>query len=108
MPFWNFQWSDRGVIAALGWPGQWAAKFTRDDANGLRLVAGQGELNARLRPGEEVRSPLVLVQFWTGGDWIRSQNIWRRFYIAHVIPPPAARCPSRSPLPAWTIRFPEC
>ena len=40
MPFWNFQWTDRGVIAALGWPGQWAATFARHDVSELWLRAG--------------------------------------------------------------------
>jgi alpha-galactosidase len=93
MPYWNLQWADRGVIAVLGWPGQWAATFARDDAAGLRLRAGLEQFNSVLRPGEQVRSPLALVQFWTGGDWIRSQNIWRRFYIGHVIPRPGGQVP---------------
>jgi alpha-galactosidase len=92
MPYWNLQWADRGVIAVLGWPGQWAAAFARDAA-GLRLRAGLEQFNAVLRPGEQVRSPLALLQFWTGGDWIRSQNVWRRFYIGHVIPRPGGKVP---------------
>jgi hypothetical protein len=35
-----------------------------------------------LHPGEEVRTPLILLQFWEG-DWIRAQNVWRRWMLVH-------------------------
>ncbi|MEI2723769.1 MAG: hypothetical protein V9H26_09590 [Verrucomicrobiota bacterium] len=40
-PYFNLEWQDEGVIAVVGWPGQWFAEFTRDTARGLHLVAGQ-------------------------------------------------------------------
>ena len=54
-----------GIIIALGWPGQWAAQFKRvEEANGLRLRAGQELTHFKLQPGEEVRTPLVALLFW--------------------------------------------
>jgi len=47
----------------LGWPGQWAAKFTRDRDKGLHVQAGQELTHFKLLPGEEVRGPLAVVQF---------------------------------------------
>ncbi len=44
-------------------------------------------------PGEEVRSPLLALQFWQGGDWIRAQNIWRRWMLAHNLPRPGGELP---------------
>ena len=85
---------DEGVIVAVGWPGQWAADFIRDLDQGLHLRAGQELTEFKLLPGEEVRTPLSVLQFWKGGDWIRSQNIWRRWMIAHNLPRPGGKLPT--------------
>jgi alpha-galactosidase len=85
-PYFNLQMPGGGVILAVGWPGQWAGSFTRDGANGLRIAAGQQLTHLLLKPGEEIRTPLIAMVFWRGSDVVRSQNLWRRWYIAHVIP----------------------
>jgi alpha-galactosidase len=81
-----------GLIIVVGWPGQWAAQFTRDAAEGLRVRAGQELTHFVLHPGEEVRTPLMVLQFWDG-DWIRAQNLWRRWMLAHNVPRPAGKLP---------------
>jgi hypothetical protein len=90
-PYFNLEHSGGGVIAVVGWPGQWAAQFTRDADRGLRLRAGQELTRLKLRPGEEVRSPLIALQFWKGGDWIRAQNIWRCWMVVHNLPRPGGQ-----------------
>ncbi len=90
MPYFNVAWPGRGVIVVLGWPGQWAAEFGRDDGTGLRVRGGQELTHFKLQPGEEVRTPLVVVQFWKG-DVVRSQNIWRRWMLAHNLPRPGGK-----------------
>jgi len=92
MPYFNIEWPGEGVIAVLGWPGQWAAEFTRDEANGLRVLGGQELTHFTLRPGEEVRSPLVVLQFWRG-DRVRSQNIWRQWMLRYNSPRPGGAPP---------------
>ncbi len=84
-PYYNIQWADQGVIAVIGWPGQWAAEFTRDETTGLRVRGGQELTHFKLHPGEEVRTPLVVLQFYRG-DRIRAQNAWRRWMLAHNLP----------------------
>lgn len=90
--YFNLEWSGEGLIVAVGWPGQWAAELVRDDARGLRLRAGQESTRFKLLPGEEVRSPLIVLQFWKG-DWIAAQNIWRRWMMAHSMPRPGGQLP---------------
>ena len=75
----------QGVIIGLGWPGHWAAEFTRDEGRELRVRAGQELTHFKLLPGEEVRGPLVALQFYDG-EWIRAQNVWRRWMMAHNLP----------------------
>jgi len=85
LPYFNLEWSGHGLIAVIGWPGQWAARFTRDATAGLHLSAGQELTHFQLHPGESARSPLVVLQFWQG-DRFRAQNLWRRWMLAHNTP----------------------
>ncbi len=91
-PYWNVARPGGGVIIALGWPGQWSAKFDRDNDTTLRVRAGQELTHFTLYPGEEVRSPLVVLQFYQG-ESTRAQNIWRRWMLAHNSPRPFGRPP---------------
>jgi len=84
-PYFNIEWPDGGVIVAIGWPGQWTAIFERDDKNHLNFTAGQEQTYFKLLPGEEVRSPLIVIQFYRG-DWLRGQNIWRQWMLKHNVP----------------------
>lgn len=88
----NLQWPSQGLIFAVGWPGQWMADFVRDKARSLQIRAGQELTHFRLLPDEEVRSPLIALQFWQG-DWIRAQNVWRRWMQAHSMPKPGGKLP---------------
>ncbi len=93
-PYFNIDWGGGGRLVAVGWPGRWSASFARDGGTELRVRAGQELTHFKLRPGEEVRSPLIVVQFWRGGDWIRAQNIWRRWMLAHNVPRPDGQLPA--------------
>ncbi|NLF93791.1 MAG: alpha-galactosidase, partial [Oligosphaeraceae bacterium] len=85
MSYFNLETGDKGVIVVVGWPGQWSATLARDTLNSVNISAGQELTHLRLYPGEEIRSPLMVVQFWQK-DWLRSQNIWRRWMLAHNLP----------------------
>ena len=90
--YFNLEWRGQGVIIGLGWPGDWAAQFTRDEGRGLRVRAGQELTHFKLLPGEEVRGPLVALQFYDG-DWISAQNVWRRWMMAHNLPRVGGKLP---------------
>jgi alpha-galactosidase len=92
LPYFNVEWPGQGVILAVGWPGQWAATFKRDEGGGLKVRAGQELTHFKLLPGEEVRTPLIVMQFYKG-DWTRAQNLWRRWMIAHSLPRPDGKLP---------------
>jgi alpha-galactosidase len=85
---------DDGLIVVVGWPGQWAADFIRDVDQGLRIRAGQELTHFKLLPGEEIRTPLSVLMFWKGGDWIRAQNVWRGWMIDHNMPRPGGKLPA--------------
>ena len=93
LSYFNLEWGPEGLILVIGWPGQWAAEWVRDEDAGIHIRAGQELTHFKLLPGEEVRSPLIVLQFWQG-DWIRAQNLWRRWMIAHNLPRPGGKLPS--------------
>ena len=81
----NLMGPDNNLLIGIGWPGNWKSRFTRDTGSGLHVQVGQGLTHFALHPGEEARSPLIALQFYTG-DWIRGQNLWRRWMMAHNMP----------------------
>ncbi|MBN2317272.1 MAG: hypothetical protein JXM79_25330, partial [Sedimentisphaerales bacterium] len=74
-PYYNLQTANEGVMTAIGWPGQWAAEFTRDTDKSLHVRAGQETTHFKLLPGETTRTPLIAMLFWKNGDWIDAQNL---------------------------------
>ncbi|OHB85913.1 MAG: hypothetical protein A2V98_14585 [Planctomycetes bacterium RBG_16_64_12] len=87
MPFFNLDAGAEGMVIALGWTGQWAATFARDQENQLHVSAGMALTHLKLRPGEEIRTPRILAIFWQG-DRMRGNNLLRRFLLAHHRPAP--------------------
>lgn len=89
----NLEYPGGGVIGAIGWPAQWSALFQRDKTNAVRVTAGQELTHLRLQPGEEIRTPLIVLQFWRDGDWIDAQNVWRRWMLAYSLPRTGGQLP---------------
>lgn len=97
-PYFNLEWPGQGVIVVVGWPGQWTGSFERDADKGVAIRAGQELTHLKLKPGEEIRTPLIVLQFYKalGGraclpslpDWLRAQNTWRRWMNTHNLPKP--------------------
>ncbi|MCC7353749.1 MAG: alpha-galactosidase [Anaerolineae bacterium] len=87
LPFFNIETDGEGTILAVGWTGEWAFTLARDGEGRLQAQAGMAFTHFRLHPGEEVRSPRILLLFWQN-DRLRSQNLLRRFILAHHRPAP--------------------
>lgn len=84
LPFFNVDMMDHGVMAAIGWTGDWSADFYRTDSD-LRMRAGMRRTHFKLLPGEEVRSPRMMLLFWQG-DRMRGHNLLRQFILKHHTP----------------------
>lgn len=95
-PFWNItprevdgNETTDGVFFAIGWSGQWNAKFSRpkEQQTYLRAEAGMETFASVLRPGEKIRTPRVLYMPWNGTR-VESQVLFRRalmdLYAPHV------------------------
>jgi len=85
-PFFNLERRGQGgVIIGIGWSGQWMIEFERKE-EGMGVYAGMELIHLKLHPGEEIRTPRILLLFWRGEDYVQSQNLLRKFLIAHHIP----------------------
>jgi alpha-galactosidase len=81
LPFFNIADADTGFVTAIGWTGQWAAEFINSSGN-LQVKAGMEKTHLKLLPGEEIRTPSMLLLFWKG-QTIRANNLLRRFILQH-------------------------
>jgi len=95
-PWWNLEYAGQGVMAAIGWTGQWAASFQRPEAGPIRMRAGMEHTHLRLQPGERIRSPRILLMTWQG-DRLAAHNRWRRLLLLHYVPQEGGR-PVRLPV----------
>ncbi|MEW6750313.1 MAG: glycoside hydrolase family 36 protein [Candidatus Latescibacterota bacterium] len=100
LPFMDLQDPDGGTVIAVGWSGQWSACFTRDEKE-VRVRAGMERTRLRLRPGERIRTPRILLLPWEGPHEVEGTNALRRLLLAHYLPrraggelawPPVAQC----------------
>lgn len=91
MPFFTLHTDDCGAAMAVGWPGQWAASFVRNEVvptpveDSVMIKIGQEATHFTIYPGERLRSPLIAVLFYSG-DYYYGQNQWRKFMRAHNQP----------------------
>ncbi|MEM8945730.1 MAG: alpha-galactosidase, partial [Planctomycetota bacterium] len=108
LPYFNIAWPtpEQGALLAIGWPGQWQAEFQRDHDLGLTISGGQETTKFTLRPGEEVRSPLVAFLQYEG-DWLSGQNLWRRWMIDHNLPRPEGKLPGTQLLACSSHQYSE-
>ena len=83
LPFLNIEAPGEGVMLGIGWSGQWAADLIRDAGTSLMVRAGMELTHLKLHPGENIRTPRILLLFWQGDDRMRGHNLLRRFILAH-------------------------
>jgi alpha-galactosidase len=104
LPFFNIDAGNEGVIYAVGWTGDWAASIYRTDTE-ARVRAGMVRTHLKLLPGEEIRSPRMVLLFWTG-ERMHGHNLWRRFVVAHHVPRQDGK-PAKTPvsLATWGGNF---
>jgi len=84
-PFWNLQWEETGILTAIGWSGQWSAKFDRLSGGPTRMSCGMEKLHTILHPDEKIRSLRVLILPWSG-DKTAAHNRFRRLLMFHYVP----------------------
>ncbi len=92
-PYFKMQTSEGATMTAIGWPGQWRARFYADQS-GIRYRAGQELMDTTLHPGETMRTPLCTFLIADGDDPDRLSNLWRRFMMECNMPRQGGYIPS--------------
>ena len=88
MPFFNVEQTDHsGRVIAVGWTGQWRAEFNRNAGDDLNITAGLERMRLKLLPGEEIRSPRILLVFYETNR-LRGNNLLRSLILKHYSPKP--------------------
>ncbi|MGC2171030.1 MAG: alpha-galactosidase [Candidatus Sulfotelmatobacter sp.] len=85
IPFFDIMTAGHGLIGALGWPGTWAISFSRPTEAAIAVTAGMGTTHLSLHPGEEIRTPEILLLPWEGDD-IDAHNVLRRHILQYHTP----------------------
>jgi len=121
LPFWTLMTENTGMVCALGWTGNWKTTFKYTQCSKHTLTAGFKDMRFFLKPGESVRIPraLILKQQvydpvereiavanellskriileYQGNDFIRLQNMFRRFLCKHILPRMDGKLPAFS------------
>jgi len=90
-PFFNIHQNGVGYFVAVGWTGQWNAQISRTE-DALRIQSKIEDTHFVLYPGEKIRTSSVLILPYTGSVE-DSQNLWRRFLRACIVPKNAQVAP---------------
>jgi len=85
IPFFDIQTGGGGLIGAMGWPGQWAISMSRPTEAAIVVRAGMEKTHLSLHPGEEIRTPQILVLPWNG-DGMDAHNLLRRHILKYHTP----------------------
>ena len=83
LPYFNVCGENFGVVAAVGWTGQWFASL-RQTMKSVVLRAKQEYFSGYLTPGETVRSPLVSLTFYENKNALKGFNTFRAWESACV------------------------
>ena len=78
MPFFNLNGKNFGAVLSVGWTGQWFTSLAQN-CKGVHIKAKQEEFRAYLEPNEQVRSPLVCLSFYKGGNALKGFNNLRKW-----------------------------
>ena len=87
LPFYRLYYGEIGVVISVGWAGQWKAHFDASHRIGsVHFSAGQATLEGYLKPGEEIRTPLMTFLAFNKCPGyqvteMRALNLWRRWLI---------------------------
>lgn len=85
LPYFNLASDGGGLIVAVGWSGDWKATFNLLGEGKVRVTAGLARSRFKLRAGERVRLPSILLLAYRG-RWIDGQNRFRRLMLRHFTP----------------------
>ncbi len=85
-PYFDLVHGSGGTLIALGWGCTWKADF-KSKGSSTRLVASNCTgLNTVLKPGETIRTALVVMLPYTTRDEAGAWNLWRAWFTKYNMP----------------------
>lgn len=75
LPFFNLTSEEWSATIGIGWSGEWTASFAADENTSVKI--GQSALAGYLAPGESIRTPLVSLSLYAGGNPLKGFNNFR-------------------------------
>ncbi len=83
-PYFDICNGEYGVIGGIGWTGNWKADFTHNKGS-VQITAGMQETKNSLHAGEQMRTPMITLQFFKG-DQDAGHNAWRELVFKSYMP----------------------
>jgi alpha-galactosidase len=91
-----------GIMFVIGWTGNWTSILTWDrEDKTMNLRAGMNATHLLLHPGESIRTPRIVMLPWQG-DYIESNNLWRRLVLGFYSPKDSTGHPVTMPVALFT------
>jgi len=83
-PYFDVADGSRGILGGIGWTGDWKATFELQNDN-VSVKAGMKQTCISLYAAEEMRTPAILLMFFTG-DQDAGHNKFRQFVLDSYTP----------------------
>ncbi len=87
-PYFDICNGEYGIMGAVGWTGNWKADFTHDNGK-VTIQAGMQQTQISLHAGEQMRTPMIMLQFFKG-DQDDGHNALRRLILKSYTPADAS------------------
>ncbi|MCL2517554.1 MAG: alpha-galactosidase [Oscillospiraceae bacterium] len=81
-PYFDLNEGDKGALVAIGWTGQWNARFTGEGKT-INIKTGIEGLDFYLEPHEKIRTSSAVIMLYDNGR-DNACNAWRRFFKKHI------------------------
>ena len=83
-PYFDLSNGQYGVMGAIGWTGDWKADFTYEKGN-IHMAAGMQNTNISLYANEQMRTPMIVLQFFKGTQ-DDGHNAFRKLMFKSYVP----------------------
>ncbi len=83
-PYFDVCNGEHGIMLAIGWTGDWRANFVHNEGT-VAITAGMQKTNIALHGNEDMRTPMIMLQFFSGTQ-ADGHNAFRRLIVKSYTP----------------------
>ncbi len=85
-PYFNLEYSDSGVMLAIGWAGTWTADFASGGGEVSFKAGSTPGIRTYLKPGEKIRTALFVRAPYAVRNENYAVNYWRSWFVTCNMP----------------------